>query len=535
MSFKQKGLHLLFTILALALFLALPDFAIRNTQEVPKNGGTLHVKAFGDVFKPNLDPTSGSWIFITEQIFDGLVRLDYNLDIIPSLAEYWRPSGDGRIYTFYLRKGVRFHDGRQMTSQDVKFSFERLIHKETNSPYYELLASKVEGAPEFREGKATEVSGFKAPDKYVFEIHWNNPYVSALSLLSMSFCKVVPRDLVMRQGNDFFWKPIGTGAFKFESWLRSPKLEIVGVRLERNGDYFGRKSYLDAIEFSPYYTVDHFVDREIEMIPFVSDRLAASGGQVLQGGPYNVTCLMMSCRIPPLDRLPIRKALAYGIDKDRLVQALADGEAIRQPTYNYIPPRLPGFFPIYDAQNYDLEKAARILEEQGFAPEKKFPELTLFLPSPRNDFNLKFSRDLENQLEKLDIPLNIKYYKSLTELREFKKPFLAAIRVMMDFPDAENIVRPLYYSATDSSGTWYGYDNPGLDKLFQEAEVERSRARRVELFRKMEKILGEDLPAIPLYSEERRIAVQPYVRGLKVPALGFDYVDAKDIWLVKKE
>ncbi len=535
MSFKQKGLHLLFTILALVLFLAPPDFAIRNTQEVPKNGGTLHVKAFGDVFKPNLDPTSGSWIFITEQIFDGLVRLDYNLDIIPSLAEYWRPSGDGRIYTFYLRKGVRFHDGREMTSQDVKFSFERLIHKETNSPYYELLASKVEGAPEFREGKATEVSGFKAPDKYVFEIHWNNPYVSALSLLSMSFCKVVPRDLVMRHGNDFFWKPIGTGAFKFENWLRSPKLEIVGVRLERNGDYFGRKSYLDALEFSPYYTVNHFVDREIEMIPFVSDRLAASGGQVLQGGPYNVTCLMMSCRIPPLDRLPIRKALAYGIDKDRLVQALADGDSIRQPTYNYIPPRLPGFFPIYDAQNYDLEKAGRILEEQGFAPEKRFPELTLFLPSPRNDFNLKFSRELENQLDKLDIPLNIKYYKSLTELREFKKPFLANIRVMMDFPDAENIVRPLYYSATDNSGTWYGYDNPGLDKLFQEAEVERSRARRVELFRKMEKILGEDLPAIPLYSEERRIAVQPYVRGLKVPALGFDYVDAKDIWLVRKE
>jgi ABC-type transport system substrate-binding protein len=236
-----------------------------------------------------------------------------------------------------------------------------------------------------------------------------------------------------------------------------------------------------------------------------------------------------------LDRLPIRKALAYGIDKDRLVEALADGESIRQPTYNYIPPRLPGFFPIYDAQNYDLEKAARILEEQGFAPEKKFPELILFLPSPRTDFNLKFSRELENQLEKLEIPLNIKYYRSLTELREFKKPYLAALRVMMDFPDAENIVRPLYYSATDNSGTWYGYDNPGLDKLFQEAEVERSRARRVELFRKMEKILGEDLPSIPLYSEERRIAVQPYVRGLRVPALGFDYVDAKDIWLVKKE
>lgn len=527
-------------VIALGFLGALPGFALRNSQETPRKGGTLRIKSFADIFKPNLDPASGAWIFITEQIFDGLVRLNYNLDIVPSLAEYWKPSDNGRVYSFYLRRGVRFHDGREMTSQDVKFSFERLLRKETNSPYYELLASKVVGAAEFREGKASEVSGFKTPDTYVFEIRWTNPYISALSLLSLSFCKILPRDLVEAQGNDFFWKPVGSGPFRFENWLRSPKLEIVGVRLERNADYFGRKAYLEAVEFSPYYTIDHFMDREIEIIPFISDRLAASGCQVLQAGPYNATCLMMSCQIPPLDRLPVRKALICGIDKDKLVRTLASGELVRQATNNYIPPRLPGFFPLDDAQSFDFNKAARILEEQGFSSEKKFPELTLFLPAARNDakqneFNIRFGQAVEEQLNKLGISVKVKTYRSTSEFREFKKPYLVGIKVMMDFPDAENLIRPLYYSPLGMNGTWYGYDNPGLDKLFEAAEIEPSQARRVELFRKIEKILSEDLPAVPLFSEEQRIAVQSYVRGVKVPALGFDYLDAKDIWLVRRK
>ncbi len=524
----------LFILSIILIFGALPDFAVKSTQDIPKPGGTLHVRDFSDSFKPNLDPATGSCVFITEQIFDGLVRLDNNLVPSPALAEYWIPE-EGRNYIFFLRKGVKFHDGRELTSQDVKFSFERLIRRETNSPFREYFLSKIVGAQEFAEGKAEDVAGFKTPDKYIFEIQWRSPYVSALYLLSMSFCKILPRDLVLAQGKNFFWKPVGTGAFKFDSWVRTPQLVEAGVRLERNSAYFGKKAYLDALEFSPYYTEDQFVKKEIEVMPFLSERLARAGCQVQDGGLQNITFLMMSCHIPPLDRPSVRKALAYGIDKEKLAQAVQGGEFIRRTTNNFIPVQWPGFFPLDDAYNFSPEKARQILEEQGFFTEKDFPELVLFLPLPKNVTQLKFADELESQLDKVGISVTAKYFQSLRDVKDIRQPFLMKVDWAMDLPDPESIIMPLFQSRSEINRGNHRYASARLDKLLEEAEMERSLSRRTELFRQMEQVLVEDLPALPIYSSEQRIALQPYVRGVKMPPLGFSYLDAKEIWLNKKE
>ncbi len=537
MSSRKGSLIFQSIVLGFVLMTALPNFGLRNPQETPRRGGTLRIRGFENSFRPDLDPATGAWVFITEQIFDGLVRLDYKMDIVPSLAEYWKSSENGKIYTFYLRKGVRFHNGRELTSQDVKFSLERLVRKETNSPYATLLTTKVSGAEECRDGQADEVSGFRVPGNYIFEIQWKNPYSSALYplyLLSMGFCKILPKDLVREEGNNFFRKPVGSGPFKFESWLRSPRLDIVGVRLERNSDYFGQKAFLNFLEFSPFFTTDNFMAKELDIMPFVSNRLAASGCQVLEGSPFNISYLMMSCRIPPLDRLPIRKALAFGIDKENLAKVISENETIRRVTNNYIPPRLPGFFPLDEAQNYNLDKARRILEEQGFSPDRKFPELTLFMPMPRNEVHLRFARELENQLKPLGISLDVRYYRSLEDIKDFKRPFLVKLTWEMDFPDAENIIHGVFSSSAEVNRICLGYENQGLDGLLAASDVERSRIRRIELFRKIENILRQDLPSIPLYSEEQRLAVQSYVRGVKIPTLGFQYLDAEDIWLVNR-
>jgi ABC-type transport system substrate-binding protein len=524
----------LFILSIILIFGALPDFAVKPSQDIPKPGGTLHVRDFSDSFKPNLDPATGSCVLITEQIFDGLVRLDNNLVPSPALAEYWIPE-EGRNYIFFLRKGVKFHDGRELTSQDVKFSFERLIRRETNSPFREYFLSKIVGAQEFAEGKAEDVAGFKTPDKYIFEIQWRSPYVSALYLLSMSFCKILPRDLVLAQGKNFFWKPVGTGAFKFDSWVRTPQLVEAGVRLERNSAYFGKKAYLDALEFSPYYTEDQFVKKEIEVMPFLSERLARAGCQVLDGGLQNITFLMMSCHIPPLDRPSVRKALAYGIDKEKLAQAVQGGEFIRRTTNNFIPVQWPGFFPLDDAYNFSPEKARQILEEQGFFTEKDFPELVLFLPLPKNAAQLKFADELESQLDKVGISVTAKTFQSLRDIKDTRQPFLMKVDWAMDLPDPESIIMPLFQSRSEINRGNHRYASARLDKLLEEAEMERSLSRRTELFRQMEQVLVEDLPALPVYSSEQRIALQPYVRGVKMPPLGFSYLDAKEIWLNKKE
>ena len=534
MSKNNRGGWMVRAAAVLAVFLAFdifPGFAARPSQDIPRPGGTLHVRTFSDTLKPNLDPALGSWVFITEQIFGGLVRLDNDLNPVPDLAEYWRLEDDGKTSVFYLRKGVKFHNGRELTSDDVKFSLERLLQPEVHSPFYEYFAAKVVGALDYREGRAADVAGFKTPDKYVFEIRWRNPYVSALYLLGMSFCKILPKSLVQGQEKDFFWKPVGTGPFRFESWLRSPRLDIVGVRLEKNNAYFGNKANLAFLEVSPYYTVDHFMNKEIEIVPFLSGRIARSGCQVIDGGLQNMTFLLMSCHIPPLDRPSIRQALASGIDKEKLADAVRRDESNRRATNNFVPAKWPGFFPRDDASSFNFDKARQTLDEQGFFMEKKFPELILYLPWPRDPENLEFARELENQLETLRITLTVKYYRTIAEVKSSTQPYLVKVDWAIDVPDPENIIMPLFQSRSEINLRNLHYANSRLDKLLDEAGVERSLNRRTELFRQMEQILESDLPAVPLYSSEPRIALQPYVRGVRVPALGFQYLDVREIWL----
>ncbi|UCE21983.1 MAG: ABC transporter substrate-binding protein, partial [Candidatus Aminicenantes bacterium] len=245
--------------LILIIIFPLPNFGIKSAQR-PRFGGIFRLKSFASTFSPQLDPAlPGSYIFLSEQIFDGLVKLDKDLNPKPALAEYWKISEDDTKYTFYLRRGVQFHNGDELTAEDVKFSLERLLDRQTNSPYYQFFLPRVVGAAEFREGKRKEVTGFRVIDEHTFEIQWTKPYVSALYLLSMHFCKIMPRARVQGRERTFFERPIGTGPFAYDHLMLDPQLNAVGVTLKRNEQYFGGSPYLSEIGFSPHFTLDHFL------------------------------------------------------------------------------------------------------------------------------------------------------------------------------------------------------------------------------------------------------------------------------------
>ncbi len=500
---------------------------------MPLRGGTLRVKAFTDHFWPRLDPARDPQTFIMEQIYDGLVRLDQDLNVLSSLAESWVISEDGKKCVFYLRKGVRFHHGKELDADDVKFSLERLVNKKTVGGFYQYFTSKVVGAQEYYEGKAQDIQGFRVRDKYTFEIQWLSPYVSALYLLSMNFCKIVPRDLVVDQGNDFFFRPSGTGPFKFAYWLRGPKLDIVGVRLERNKDYFGKKPYLEALEFSPYYTLDHFLEKQIDIIPYISERLSEMDCQVLENDTFSTSFLGMSCHIPPLDRPSVRKAISLGIDKKEVVKAAFRFDTVPQVTNNFIPAKLRGFFPADNEGKFDAEEARAVLRQEGYFEGNAFPDLNIFFPQPRQDEDVKVYRVLRDELATLGIKVRMKYYRSWRDLRSSTEPYLVMIGWIMDYPDPENIVLPMFSSSSMVNLNLLRYSSPRVDELIRKTEVERSWTARIALFHRIEDILYADIPAIPLFSRQQRLALQPYVRGAKIPPLGFLYLDAKEIWLAE--
>lgn len=487
------------------------------------------MKSISDNFSQQLDPIqSDAYIFISEQIFDGLVRLDKKLNIVPELADYWTISDDGKVYTFYLRKGIPFHNHREMLASDVKFSLERIIAKENNSPYFHYFLNRVKGAVEFRKGRDTEVRGFKVLDKHVFQIEWTKPYVSSLYLLSMPFCKVLPADLVKKQGYNFFYKPIGTGPFYFDSWIRDTRLNIAGVRLKRNDEYFLGAPYLDFIEFCPFFTLEHFLNEAIDLIPVVSEKLLDEDFKIYVDGSINTYFLGMSCHIPPFDRKEVRRAVLFGIDKQQLIEAVAEPRYVRTPVNNFIPSRLPGFYPTNDDVVFNFDRAVSLLWEVGLMGENKFPEVILFMRWPRTDFSFNFQRDLKKQLSLLGINLKTRYYRSIEEVQKCREPFLILWNELMTIPDPADLIQPLFQS--NSIFNIFCYSNEELDEILQKTEIERSWSKRIHFFHQIEQLLQKEIPAIPLFSQQNRIAIQPYIKGVRVPPFGFYYLDARKIW-----
>lgn len=503
----------------------------QGPESTPRYGGALRIKSYRTPFNQVFDPAVLSHFFICEQLYDGLVKFDSHFNPMPALAEYWTVSEGGTRITFHLRRGVRFHNGRELTADDVKYSLERLVQNRPGNTYYQYFTRKVAGAEAFWQGQASEVTGFRVLDKSTFEILWTRPYVSGLYLLGMFYCKVLPKDLLESQGRGFFKKPIGTGPFKFAEWIRSPRLEILGVRLERNSLYFGKKPYLSSIEYSPHFTEDQFEEGDVHLISVTSERMLRKRFPILENNTLKSFFLALSCHVPPLDRPEVRKALTLGLDKKRLAAAFDSPATLHQVLDNYIPPLLPGFFPKAAGQFTDTDTAKLLLDRLLPEGGRKALMLTLLFPAPRSEETSRFARELERQLAALEIKLDVKYLRKPEDIRRLRGPFLKFLEYTMDFPDPENIILPLYHSLSVVNELNARYANPRLDGLLEQSEVEPSWEKRAGLFREIEKLLYDEVPAVPLFSERIRIAILPRVRGVRLPAMGFIFLDLKEIWL----
>jgi ABC-type transport system substrate-binding protein len=513
--------------------IASPALPPGQNAAVPRYNGTFRIKGNWLPFNQVFDPARPSHYFITEQLFDGLVRFDAHYNPVPALAEYWKISDGGSRITFKLRQGVRFHNGRELTAEDVKYSLERLVKNRPDNTFYQNFTRKVAGAEAYWQGQADEVSGFRVVDPGTFEILWTRPFGSVgLYLLGMHYCKILPKDLLESQGRNFFHKPVGTGPFKFDEWIRSPRLEILGVRLERNAAYYGdRKPYISAIEYSPHFTDDQFEEGSVHLVTVTSERLLRRRYPVLESDTLRTYFLALSCDIPPLNRPEVRKALALGLDKASLAGAYDTPSNVHLPLENFIPPLLPGFFPRAGGPAADPAAAKLLLDRllAGSGPEGL--ALDLVFATPRTDATTRFARELERQLATLGIGLGVKYLRKPEDVLEIRTPYLSFLDYSMDFPDPENIVVPLFHSRSAVNGHNSRYANARLDALLELCEVEPSWEKRADLFRKAEQFLFQETPAIPLFSERVRIALRPEVRGVKVPAMGFISLDVKAIWL----
>jgi len=472
---------------------------------------------------------------IAQQIFDGLVQYDGGLTIIPAIAESWKASRDGLTWTFSLRRGIKFHHGREVTADDVVYSFIRILDPKTGSKASELF-QKIKGAKEFMEGKMKAVAGLQALDRYTVVIELSSAGGPFVASLAIGYAKIVPREVVEQLGPAFGTRPVGTGPFKFASWKKD--VEIV---LEANHEYFNGRPYIDRLDykiFPGHKTEEIFAsfvkgDLEDTFIPAAlwEELQESKRYRFVQRPILGVRFFGLNTTVPPLDNKLVRQALNHAIDKEALVREILRGRFVAGKSF--LPPGTYGYDPQFRPYPYDPQRARELLAKAGYPGGKGLPILQ-FWSNVKSAAIESEHNAITQYLAAVGIRAEFLYqtnwpiYNSQVysgKLPVFRYGWVA------DVPEPDNFLYKLFYSESLTNLT--RYRNPRADELLDRARAEPVYLTRVELYREAERLIMEDSPVIPLnyYSYERLF--QPYVQSIEVSALGDPYIPMRKIWLAK--
>jgi peptide/nickel transport system substrate-binding protein/oligopeptide transport system substrate-binding protein len=504
-------------------------------ERPPASDGGVYRRPLGHD-PATLDPARVRDVYslaVGQQLFDGLVQFDQTLSITPGLAQFWVASRDGLTWTFTLRKGVKFHHGREVTADDVIYSFTRLVDPKTRSGGADHFMS-VQGAPDFRQGKARQIAGLVAVDRYTVRITLTETAVPFVSVLAVGQAKIVPRELVEEQGEAFGLQPVGSGPFRFVRWERGK--EIV---LAANPDYFDGAPKLDRLVFRifPGERLDsvfaEFQAGALEDSPIPSKDyrkiIASQSFQYVRRPMFNLRHYGINTRMKPLDDKRVRQALLYAIDRDAVTSEVWLG---RHPVARGIlPPGTLGFNPKLRGYSYEPARARDLLAQAGYPGGRGLPPLVIW-SSARSDEILREHERIRKDLEAVGITPDFQYnpdWPSFSRAMTERKLPIYLRGWSADVPDPENFLSKLFHST--SPWNYGSYANPAVDALLDRARAETDVARRVELYRRVEEMILEDAPAVPISHHTYERLFQPYVKGVEVSGLGDPYILFRKVWL----
>jgi peptide/nickel transport system substrate-binding protein/oligopeptide transport system substrate-binding protein len=471
---------------------------------------------------------------VVRQVVDGLVQFDAHLNPVPAIAEFWEASRDGLTWTFTLRRGVKFHHGREVTAEDFVYSFTRLLDSQKPSPSSEYFR-RIEGANDFMDGKATSVRGLKAINPYTLQIVLEEPFAPSLTVLGLANAAVVPREEVERLGSNFARAPVGTGPFKFLRW--EPGKEVV---LEANHEHYEGRPFLDTIVFKIGGTFEkafaQFLAGDLEeaVIPSGKTEEVHSDPryrqyQLLRRPMLGLLYLGFNSLIKPFDDKRVRQAFNYAVNKEEIVREITKMGSL--PGNGTLPPGMPGHDPDLKGYYYNPPKAKRLLAEAGYPNGDEFPVVQLWAFSKAESTRAELGA-YQAYLAEIGVKVEIHFapdwpaYKQM--LQQGKLPMFR-VAWHADIPDPDNFFYPLIHSAGQSN--YMFYRNLQVDHLLEEARGETDYARRVKLYRAAERVVMDDAPWITQHNHIFEYLYQPYVQGVEVSLLGDRWIPMNKIWL----
>jgi len=471
------------------------------------------------------------------QLFNTLVELDSQMRIRPSLAKRWELSDDRLQLRFYLRDDVYFHDdpcfpggkGRKLVAKDVAYSLQRVMDPFTASP----------GAWIFND-RLDSLQPFLAINDSTLYINLKRPFQPMLQILTMKYCSVIAPESVGMYGKDVGRHPVGTGPFVLTAWH-----EGEAVILKKNTKYFEKDAtgnalpYLDAVFISfAGSKLAEFLEFRQDRLDFLNDLDASikdevlmrngtlkpvwNGKVMLQKGPYLNTeylGILTEKNIrsdDPLSKLSVRKAIAYAINREKMLIYLRN--AIGTAAHSgFVPPGLPSYNPErVKGYRYDPELARTLIREAGY--DSKHPMPTIKLITIPNYAAL--GSFIVNELQQAGIPASVEVVQKSLLLEQMAAGSVSFFRGswIADYPDAENYLS-VFYGSNPAPPNYTRFRDAAFDHLYQTSLAEPNDSIRYGLYQKMDSLVMRSLPVIPLWYDQVLHLVKPGISGFPVNSL----------------
>ena len=500
------------------------DSSDEETPAGPVTGGELRLLGRDPI---TLDPACATDVdsanYIVE-VFGGLVTIDRELQVVPDIAERVDVSDDGTVYTFQLRRGVLFHKGdRQVTASDVKYSMERALDPDTQSPVAKTYLGDIVGAEEFADGEADEVTGIEVVDNYTLRITIDAPKPYFLAKLTYPTGFVVDRRQV--DGSTCFsntnWqrKPNATGPFKLKEWDLGQR-----IVLEPNSRYHLGAPSLGRVVYTlgGGSAITMYENDEIDVtgvglndIERVRDPAEPLNKEFHEASRMDIWYIGFNVEEPPFDDAKVRQAFAHAIDKDKLIEVVLLDAVVEAD--GILPPGIPGFNENLQGLEFDEEKAQQLLAESSYGGPEGLPDIKIASSGRGASVGPVSEAILFMWEEKLGVDVSVRQTEFATFLDDLRDGEYQMFELgwVADYPDPENFLKIQFYSGSTNNHSQYA--NAEVDRLLEQADTEADEAARLSLYQQAEQIIVNEAPWIPLFHDKFSVLIKPYVKGYLLP------------------
>jgi peptide/nickel transport system substrate-binding protein/oligopeptide transport system substrate-binding protein len=490
--------------------------ACRGAESAPQRHTLIDSR---DTYDPrSLDPALSTDVptgRAVSYIFDGLTRFTPDARLAPGLARSWDVSPDGKVYTFHLRRGVKFHDGTPFSAEQVVHSFQRVLDPETRGgrpwPLYPIA-----GARAFADGKAKSIRGLSAPNDSTVVIALDTALATFPKLLAMPVAFITPDSVPP----DFSQHPVGTGPWKFVEWKHDDYL-----LLARNADYWDGAPEADSLmaRIIPEKStaVAEFESGNVDLL-YVPEaetqrwqNTDEKKARLVSAPALRLWYVGINTTRGPLKDVRVRQAINHAVDVNAILEHILGGRG--RLAAGVIPPSLDGADTTRAPYTYDPAKAKQLLTAAGHPNG-----IDVELWHGTDETQARIAQSIQAYLGEVGIRVKI-VQRDANAAREAAwkgETDMILKDWYADYPDAENFLYPLLHGANRGvGGNVSYYQSAAFDSIVTRARRTSADSTRFRLYRTADSLAFADAPMLYLFFYNELYAVQPWVQGFEVPVI----------------